>query len=354
MPTDSLFLCIYCKTSKPGQLFDTEHVLPQAFGKFAGNFTLVNVVCQECNQYFGDTIDLELGKGTMEGVKRFEHGIKRPHEFSRFSKNISSMQIAEGEWKGLLTFMRYSKERGDIVLDCFPQIGFRLQGKDEYQFFKTDSFPSKEQLREMRFDSQHDRPLIAVGMSDCEAKVAFSRLGMDFESKGEAFLPPSGEPLECEMITRIDNLVKRALSKIAFNYLARWEGSEFVLQSDFDIIREFIRYDRSVPYPVFECTDTPILDDEPVEGFRRHGHIITINTADDGVSLCAQVSLQNIMKYCVSLSRNYSGVKRDVRRGHFFDINSRKILDVGVRDSSSSRDKSTSPSLESLKHTRSR
>ena len=58
-----------------------EHVLPQSFGKFRQNMTLRNVVCDVCNQYFGDNLETYLGRDTFEGQLRFKHGVRNADEF---------------------------------------------------------------------------------------------------------------------------------------------------------------------------------------------------------------------------------------------------------------------------------
>ena len=74
--------CIYCLEEKPSDYFKkTEHVLPQSFGRFKNNFTLNKVVCDDCNKYFGDHLEISLGRDTFEGMSRFEHKIKKPKDF---------------------------------------------------------------------------------------------------------------------------------------------------------------------------------------------------------------------------------------------------------------------------------
>jgi hypothetical protein len=52
--------CIYCKVEKDAKYFTkVEHVIPQSFGHFENNLTLRNVVCDDCNQYFGDNLELQ-------------------------------------------------------------------------------------------------------------------------------------------------------------------------------------------------------------------------------------------------------------------------------------------------------
>jgi hypothetical protein len=69
-----------------------------------------------------------------------------------------------------------------------------------------------------------------------------------------------------------------------------------------------------------------VLGDEPIEGKRRTGHLLTIGWAGDGVSIIAQVSLMNWMKYVVCLARNFSGEHRDITKGHFFNFPYKSIV----------------------------
>lgn len=43
-----LHRCIWCVTDKLESEFNVEHVMPQAFGTFEQNFTLIHTVCAAC------------------------------------------------------------------------------------------------------------------------------------------------------------------------------------------------------------------------------------------------------------------------------------------------------------------
>ena len=74
--------CIYCLEDKPQLFFSgVEHVIPQSFGVFRNNFTLVTIVCDACNKYFGDNLDIALARDTYEGGLRFEHNVTDPKDF---------------------------------------------------------------------------------------------------------------------------------------------------------------------------------------------------------------------------------------------------------------------------------
>ena len=73
--------CIYCLEDKSVSSFQhTDHVIPQAFGRFQNNLTLNELVCDDCNQYFGDSIELSLGRDSLEGIARYNHGIRSKRE----------------------------------------------------------------------------------------------------------------------------------------------------------------------------------------------------------------------------------------------------------------------------------
>jgi len=101
-----------------------------------------------------------------------------------------------------------------------------------------------------------------------------------------------------------------------------------LLNRSFDSTRKYIRYGTNVDYPMVRVNNFSILGDEPIEGKRRLGHIITINWAADKKSIVAQVSFFNGKKYIISLARNFSGELRDIRRGHFFNVANQEIHDL--------------------------
>lgn len=99
----------------------------------------------------------------------------------------------------------------------------------------------------------------------------------------------------CKVQGTIDYTILRSAAKVAFNYLAYWEGGAFVRQTSFDQIRNFARYGIEAPYPLVKISQQPILADEGAR--RRVGHLVTIAWAADEVSIVAQVSLLNLFTY---------------------------------------------------------
>ena len=326
--------CVYCVKDKPISSFTkVEHVIPQSFGMFTNNLTLAKTVCDDCNQYFGDNLEIVMARDTFEGAQRFDFGLKPSKEFKSLGKRSkTTIKIAEGEFKGAYSYKEYSEKQDKIVIKPVPQIGFLKNETAEYEYFLLDQIPHRNYLYEKGFDIKHPRGIRAFGIDVDTARQVLSEKGIKFEYQGEA--GPSESPKEdwlCKVEGLIDSIIFRTVAKIAFNYLAHWEGIDFLLQKSFEPTRSFIRYGKQAEYPFVIVDDNPILGDEPVEGRRRLGHIVTVNWTEDRISIVSQVSLLNWASYRVSLARDFSGERRDLRRGHFFNVNNGEIHDLEAR-----------------------
>jgi len=326
--------CVYCVEDKPLFSFKRiEHVIPQSFGLFESNFTLANIVCDDCNQYFGDNLEIVMARDTIEGAYRFEFGLKNPKEFKSLGKQSRvAIKVAEGELKGAYAYREYSKEQDKIIIKPAPQIGFLKNKPAEYEYYLLDQIPLKSYLDEIGFDLKSQRAIRVLGVDIDTASQVLSEKGFKFEYRGEAG-PSENSKGDClsEVEVLIDSTILRTVAKIAFNYLVYWTGRDFLLDSAFDPLRSFVRYGKKADYPLVLLDDNPILGDVPIEGLRRLGHLITVNWASDGVSIVSQISLFNWTSYRISLARNLSGKQRNIQRGHFFNVVSGEILDLERR-----------------------
>jgi hypothetical protein len=121
----------------------------------------------------------------------------------------------------------------------------------------------------------------------------------------------------CEFEGTIDHVIRRAIAKISFNYLAYFQGAAFLHRSEFDMARQYIRYGTMPDYQMMSIDEVAILEGEPLEGLRVLSHIIT--TAWTSVnSAKARVSLFNWMTYRISLSKEFEAPDQEIRRGPHF------------------------------------
>ncbi len=334
------FHCIYCLEDKPASSFTkADHVIPQSFGAFKNNLTLQNTVCDDCNQYFGDQLELALARDSFEGLSRYEFGVKAPDQFKSVGKKTRiTTKIAEGPWKGSFAYREYSQQQDQVVIKPLPQIRF-LQGDGSgYLYYPLSEVPDKKTLDSLGFDLSRPASMRILGADTKDAIGVLETKGIPFKIGGEIPAnPPTEKDILCEVQASIDKTIFRAVAKIAFNYLAYWEGATFARQSTFNPIRDFVREGRQPSHPLVIVRNEPVLEDERGTDKRRLGHLITTNWAVDGVSIVAHVSLMNWAKYSISLAREFPGKKMHLTRGHFFNVFDHEILELEIHK----RDKET-------------
>jgi hypothetical protein len=325
--------CIYCQQDRSADAFTkVEHVMPQSFGRFQHNFTLKNLVCDDCNHYFGNHLELFLGRDSYEGQLRFRHGLKEAEEFKGVGRKTRIVvRSTEGTFAGCYMLRYYNAEKNDISVRPLPQVGFMLAPERAYRYFLLDEIPTQAELDGMGFDKVHPKPIVALEVDPPELAARLAAKGIAFNYRGPLPQNPPLDTIGCELTARMDHVIFRAMAKIAFNYLAYWEGGPFVQQQGLDRARRHIRRGEIPNYELLRVDEEPILGDEPTVGNRRLGHLTTIGWADDGVSVLSQVSLLNWMTYHICLAPELGGPPPPMTRGHFFHPSSQEILELEPR-----------------------
>ncbi len=119
--------CIYCLEYREVCAFKKEHVLPRAFGSYRNNLTLTDCVCIDCNQYFGNNLELFLSRDSIEALRRLEYGLKPLKDIDELHLDRLSFSVAqEGDWKGVR--LRPKVEEGELVVEPFAQVGLAKRG----------------------------------------------------------------------------------------------------------------------------------------------------------------------------------------------------------------------------------
>lgn len=332
-------ICIYCLIDKSSNCFTkTEHVLSQSFGRFEKNLTLKiknhptlsEVVCNECNQWFGNNIENHLARDTLEGMARFKHGIKQDSEYaSPGKKSRIKINLDEGALKGSHTYLDYSSIENKVILKLVPQAGFKnISDGDSYTYFPIDEIPPGEYIKR-NFDLSSAKSIVITGSPlEYEAVIcALNEREITFE-RGGIFETNKQIDHQCKVEFKIDSTIQRAIAKIAFNYLAYVSGPEFVRNDYFNSIRKFIRYGEVGKYTVAQALEEPILGDESLAGKRRLGHIVTLGYDKSNEIIFSQVSLFNDITYLVPLSNTFKERDFYYRSGHFFSTGNRKIIEL--------------------------
>ena len=328
--------CIYCLEDKPKDQFTkAEHVIPQAFGLFKDNFTLNEEVCDECNQYLGDNLEIDLGRDTIEGISRYKFGIKSAKDFKSLGERSRfTFVVVEGPLKGAFSYLEYSKELDDVSCKPLPQVGFINRATNEYKYFLLDEIPNKQVLDEQELDYSKDVRALGADFDEIRDVLSKAEIPLKFEEDWEFDNGDSGRWL-IEIEGSIDQTICRAIAKISFNYMAYLHGAEFVLQKEFDPIRFYIRRGEQAKKAYVWVRNENILMDEDKERPRLF-HIVTLNWSINGEAIVSQVSLFNsFLSYTVQLTKHYRGEKHDIRKGHCFNLGDNKIYELTPFDKNS-------------------
>jgi hypothetical protein len=337
--------CIYCLETKPVEEFNKEHVLQDAFGRFAHGLTLI-CVCSSCNSEFGRTIDLALARDTVEAFDRFREGTKPPSEYRGFgAKSRMQQRFHDRPLHGAIATP--TPVDGKLKLAPAPQIGFARTCEEEPAWFAIDRLPTKAELEAKGYHQnvairfQGVDPIVAVrslaGIGYVVSKIdeistqGVDRAGVDSlverlrESGVEVGIvvetPRLAGTVTLVVEATVDRTVLRAIAKVALNYVARVCGPGYALLPDFNGVRRFVRWDAG------EVDDfvTSIGPNQWRVAYRTgkvaRGHYLGLNRHRD--ALFAAVSIHMRFWYSINLARGLA--LPTATAGHFLNLDTKTV-----------------------------
>lgn len=327
--------CIYCGCTDNS--FDRDHVMPEAFGTFEpDSFVLHDAVCKPCNNYFGRTIEQALSRDSFEAVLRLRHGIKPASEARDLPYRRIEMKVGQpGPWLGVTVALETDSTGTGIEPIPVPQVAFRWKGGTEWDFFLEKQLENSTLM--LPYAGTREGMLEIRIMAPSEADNSrliekLKTLDIRFVQEGILNQPIAADgTIRVEIASHVDATIFRAIAKIAFNYVAYQHGRDFALRSDFDDIRNYIRYSAEPSWgPIVRTLHKPILFDDNQNCRQTNGHLITFDWDKAKTGLLVQLSLFNAITYCVMICMNYSGIWHDgIRKGHHFNIDHRNISPLG-------------------------
>jgi hypothetical protein len=290
--------CIYCLRDLSDSDFSTEHVLQQSLGKFRNNLTLPDLVCADCNNYFGRTIDLMLGRGSMEAVLRLNYGVQPPEKVRHLRRNrVRFTWNTDGDWAGLI--LERVVESGRLVVRPIPQVGFAKTTGTGLMYVSEEILADNSLPLPDRIDPQRP-PFIVANSEETRGRLVhlLETRGITFKPGREILWPAKGaQTLSVKVEGRIDTSILRCVAKIAFNYLAWIAGRDLLIEPAFCPTRRFIRYEENPGYPVVVVDEQPILIEDLPRKRQTIGHLVTVDWTIDQRSIFSQVSLFNHARY---------------------------------------------------------
>ena len=148
---------IVCGKMSGKNLFTREHVIPEAFGKFTNNFTLLSEVCGECNQYFGDKLEIVLARGSYEAIARIEQEISPPEGVENLIQGRIDISLSSAnEEKGLV--LAFVEREGRLSVEPQPQVRFSSKSGDGFFYVTND------ELNDPAFDLPPDANLSDIAI----------------------------------------------------------------------------------------------------------------------------------------------------------------------------------------------
>lgn len=252
--------CFCCCENK---VLTEEHIIPQSLGGKLSAW----IYCKECNDKFGDGIDAELANNfryfsTSLKINR-DRGKNQPYDIFLPQKNIE------------LTFNGKEFKRKKPIVDI------RKDG-DNVEFVEIIARSSDELDK------------ITLGI-----KRKYS-LPNEFENKTETLRGP--HDVEREFV--FDNsLMRRAVSKIAYNLSCIKIPDQYVFSPSFDEIRSYIKFGAEKDMASANFRNTGFMTDNV-----RPLHKIHISFIRRNKLVIGFICLFGIFKYTTLLSKEFNSI----------------------------------------------
>jgi hypothetical protein len=322
---------VYCRDTSGGR-FHREHVIPKSLGSFRESLT-VGCVCDECNRYFGQHLELGFARDSAESVARYRQGLRDSESASRATRTTARINIP-GPLFGARVLLRPNQLKNGIETVYLPQVAFKNEGAEEFTWYRAEEL-TPEVVQTLRPGSV----MTLLVNSPAEERVLRSRLQELGIGATKAMSRNELQP-NLEMKTRVtcdfDFNMSRCVAKIAFNYLAfaLEENTNLLLRPGFDAIRNYVRFGPNPEKPIVYFSNKPNFDGESGNRTFVDGHVVAVGWDSTSENIGCVLSLFNTMSYRVVLCRKYEGLWFPLQSAHSFDFKSLRTARVPLNLSS--------------------
>lgn len=329
--------CIYCKRPDPPCGFNTEHVIQKALGAFRGNLTLSDSeVCWDCNDYFNKHLDVMLTRDSYEALLRIEHGLKNPAEIGgMFKERVTFRLPPDGtNWGGAVLQLQPHPEGGACrpVVNLVPQVGFERKDGGGWDYIAEEVLRAEPGIGERVARMYGKRRVILFDSDETQGRLlaTLGQLGIPFkkEDKFRGLPPLARGEVTTEVQATFDNLLARAVCKIAFNYMAKTQGTEFALRSEFDAARRYVRYGEGKGDAFLTFEEGTRFRNAAGQPRRQSEHTLMLEWNGNREELIGRVHLFGETRYAIRLCTRWGGLWRQVMSGHLFDLESMEVTEL--------------------------
>jgi HNH endonuclease len=318
--------CIYCRCNLPDYV-PKEHVIPQSFGVFKPDLTL-RCVCKECNHYFGSKLEWPMLFKSIEGLRRLQFG----HKGAVGSIGTTGLAptIGEGDdWKGAQVVVRTDR-KGVGSTEVLPQVGARRSPSDPFEWVLERDLTAEFAARYSK--GSEFRMVGGKTKADNERLVDKLKVVCPTFAYGGVMNPPFSEDgkVLLNIEYTVDRVVARCLCKIGFNYMALTCGETFVLSSEFNDMRKFIRSDVGDEAGRVFVKGNPIIAQEIITGERgTDGHVLTVEGRPADRTLEVQLALFNSIPHKIPMTKQYPG--HAFAKGHHFNTETGEVSELEAK-----------------------
>lgn len=318
--------CIYCASTEPRS--KREHVLSQALGTFEQNWVL-DCVCDECNQYFADSLELALARDSRESFLRIETGLKPATAALQFLNRRVTVTLQDpGLFDGARCIVRANDAGTDVIPVPVAQVWFRRPGADWTRLTERELTPENvEAAAGSDADPVEVRLVAPTGECD-RLRARLEDFGMSIVVTDQALDQPVTQQrrLTTAFDFNVDVTIIRAAAKIGFNYAAKILGATTIRRPEFDQARRFVRYGETCEQIARAWHGSILVGPEAATA---RVHTCGLGWDSNQQQLIALISLFNELTYGVRLCRG-TGEWATVDARHVFDPIKRIIYPIGI------------------------
>lgn len=253
-------VCIFCH-GQEGQvaLKNKEHVIPQSFGKFGSQTPTLDCVCDPCNAFFAKTLDTYFARESLEGIWRYQKGIRSSED--RVQRHIT-IQLPDDPELGIFARTRVYIDgtTGQVVPLTYIRLKNISTGEElfllrhEVNTFDPTSWVKEKIEIEIRAENTAEHDEIVKKLK----AMGFPQKFGEMQGLPSEIVLRKQPPVQIE--AQVNRMVRRAVTKILFNFAAKYIGADEVLKPSWDGARRFVRED--VGDVQMKAENKPFWDDE--------------------------------------------------------------------------------------------
>jgi hypothetical protein len=287
-------------------------------------------VCIECNSYLGATLDEPFGRDSIEGTLRFIKGKKKRKAIK--NQHWNRVRLKSDGNAGLITGAESKMLFDGTEMFTRPnsQVQIRNIASGMVESFEENRFEVLIE-RQQEFDFSSLTLIASENLTDSQWQMLktklenlLSKIGKKIESSSE--LKTFGGVEETILQGNYDEILLRAIAKIAFNYMTvvfNELDSSVIFLPGLDEIRAYIRHGTKPSFVAVEKVD------ECMSALSTMSHSVRLQCAmNETMVASARICLFNQIVWQVILSRDLEGVAANTQSGHQWCFDSEKCFRI--------------------------